>query len=248
MTRRVFHFRSGMPANAWRSPTGAVLGGLHRIWARLLCGVAFMLAPLHAAQDVGAQSSLVAPAYRLSPDAAAWRDLVERFARRPDSVAEFEERRFFPFRKAPVELRGEVRVSHARGLSLRYTVPTERTIILDDQGLLIRDPKGKSAPPPDARANLANEALRHILRLDFAELERTYEVYGRREGDVWSLALVPRAEDVRRAIGTILVDGEREDVRRIELRRSVKQHIDIVMSAPQTSAPFTAEELKRFFR
>jgi cysteine synthase len=59
---------------------------------------------------------------------------------------------------------------------------------------------------------------------------------------------VPRAEPVLRAIGNIYVGGARAAVRTIELRRSLKQHIDIEISAPRTPAPFTAEDVKRYFR
>ena len=62
------------------------------------------------------------------------------------------------------------------------------------------------------------------------------ELYGRREGEVWSLGLVPRDSGVRRAIGSILVSGEDDAVRRIELRRSAKQHIDMATAPPRRPA------------
>jgi hypothetical protein len=55
------------------------------------------------------------------------------------------------------------------------------------------------------------------------------ELYGRREGEVWSLGLVPRDPGVRRAIGSILVSGADDAVRRIELRRRAKQPIDMAL-------------------
>jgi hypothetical protein len=194
-----------------------------------------------------ASESLIAPEFRVAPDAPEWRELVERFARKPDVTANFEESRVFPFRAEPVVLRGEVRVSGTKGLSLHYTAPQERTIILDADGMLVRETAGQKTTPVDPRANAANEALRHILRLDFAKLAESYELYGRREGEAWSLVLVPRDAGTRRAIGNIHVAGSGETVRQIELRRSAKQHIDITMSEPRP-VTFTAEELKRYFR
>jgi outer membrane lipoprotein-sorting protein len=191
---------------------------------------------------------LISAGHKLAPDAPAWRDLVEKFAQQPDTTADFEERRVFPFRREPVVLKGEVRVSRPRGLSLHYTAPEEHTIVFDDRGMIVRDPAGQKAPPPDPRANVANEALLLVLRLDFAALAKGFELYGRREGDAWSLGLVPRDEAVKRAIGDIHVGGENATVRRIELRRSAKQHITILIEAPRSTATFTAEELARFFR
>ncbi len=191
---------------------------------------------------------LISPTHRLPPEAPAWRDLVERFQRQPDTLADFEEARFFPFRKEPTRLRGEVRFSRQHGLSLHYLSPEERTVIMDDQGMTLREPSGRTVPPPDPRANAANAAMRHILRFDFAAMERDFEVYGRRLGDAWSLALVPRAKSMRNAIGDMFVDGTGTAVQRIELRRSAKQHIDIVMSGLRPPQTFTADEVKRFFR
>ena len=186
-------------------------------------------------------------AHRVPPEAPAWRDLVARFAQQPATSADFEERRFFPFRKEPIALRGEVRVSPAQGLSLHYTAPEERIVIVDQQGLLVRNSAGQSEPP-DPRGAAGVAALRHILRLDFPSLEKEFEVYGDRDGAGWSLVLVPRAEATRRAIGNIHVGGAGTFVRTIELRRSAKQHIDIVMAQPRSPVTFSADELKRYFR
>jgi glycosyltransferase involved in cell wall biosynthesis len=191
---------------------------------------------------------LVDPAYRLPPSAPAWSDLIEAFAHQPDITADFTERRQFPFKKEPIELQGEVRVSAARGLSLHYTTPEDRTVILDEQGMLIRAPAGQKAAPADPRATAANEALRHILRFEFAALEKDFEIYGQREGADWTLALVPRTETLRRSIGRIGVTGQTATIRRIELRRTAKQVIEILIAAPRPAAAFTPEELKTYFR
>ncbi len=212
---------------------------------RLLC--LFALALGLAAFAHAAEPTLIDPANRLAPDAPAWADLAARFARQPDTLADFEEKRFFPFRGEPVVLKGEVRVSRAHGLSLRYTAPDERLMILDERGVLARDASGQQAPA-DPRAAAANRALLHVLRLDFAALEKEFEVYGRRAGEAWSIGLVPRDEALRRAIGNIHVTGEEASVRMIELRRSAKQHIDIAIAPPRATAAFTADEQKKYFR
>jgi len=195
-----------------------------------------------------APDPLVTPEHRLAPAAPAWSDLIEAFAHQPDTTADFTERRQFPFKQEPVELAGVVRVSPARGLSLHYVSPDERTVILDDQGMLIRARAGEKAPPADPRATAANEALRHILRFEFAALDRDFDLYGRRDGPDWTLALVPRTDTLRRSIGRITVSGEAATIRRIEFRRSAKQVIEILMTPPRPPAAFTAEEVKSYFR
>ena len=217
----------------WRS-TGIAL-------ALLLVG----LPPGHAA----AVDPLVTPEHRLAAASPAWTDLVGAFADHADIAADFTERRHFPFKQAPVELQGEVRVSIRRGLSLHYTTPTETTVILDDRGLLIRAAGNEKAPPADPRSAAANEALRHLLRFDLAALERDFELFGRRDtGPAWTLVLVPRTETSRRSVGRITAAGEGATIRRIEIRRSAKQAVVITIAAPRPTAAFTADEIKRFFR
>lgn len=208
----------------------------------LVAGV--MLAALSPAAPVEVE---LVPQHRLTANAPEWRDLIERFGQQPDLVAEFQERRQFPFRKEPVILTGEVRLSRARGLSLHYVAPEQRTLIVDAQGVLIREP-GRDNVPPDARMGSANAAMLHILRFDFAALESDFELYGRREGAAWALALVPRAEAVRKAIGNIHVHGEGGTVQGLDLRKSAKQHIAIRMFTVRSPVTFTAEELKAYFR
>jgi hypothetical protein len=199
------------------------------------------------AQAGPAGSPAVAPG-KVSTAAPEWRELIGKFASRSDAVADFEERRYFPFRKDPVVLKGEVRVSARHGLSLAYAEPERRIVIIDDKGVLLREPSGEKLPPADPRASAANDAMLHILRMDFAALEKSFEIDGAHSADEWTLTLVPRAEAVRRSIGTIHVAGDMTSVRQIELRRSPKQHIDIVIAAPRAPAAFSADEMKRFFR
>lgn len=213
--------------------------------ARVTAVVALALVATTAARAL--EPVAITPAHRLAAGAPEWRELTAKFAALTDAVADFEERRTFPFRKEPIVLKGEVRVSRERGLSLHYRSPEERVVLLDEQGTLVRDASGQTLPP-DPRASAGNRAMLNILRLDLAALEREFEVYGRREAHAWSLALVPRAETLRRAIGNIFVVGEGTAVRMIELRRSAKQHIDIAMAAPRSPVTFTADELKRYFR
>ena len=185
--------------------------------------------------------------HRLTSADPAWSDFAAAFAHKPDATADFSERRFFPFKRTPVELKGEARVAAARGLSLHYTEPEERTVILDSAGVLVRQRAGDSAPPPDPRANAANAALVHVLRFDLPALTDSFEVYGQRDGNAWAIALVPLATEVRRLVDRIVVAGEGVAVHRIEIRHSAKQYVEILVG-PSRPAPFTAEELKRFFR
>ena len=210
-----------------------------RAWPVVVLALGLLAGP-------GRATELVDPAYLLP--VAAWTDLTDAFARNPGVTADFTETRRFSFKKDPVALAGEVRVSPARGLSLHYTAPEDRTVILDDQGVLIRAPAGQTAAPADPRAAAANAALLHLLRFDLAGLAKDFELYGQREGADWTLALEPRTEALRRSVGRITASGTGATIRRIEIRRTEKQVIEILIAPPRPAAAFTADEMKRFFR
>lgn len=178
----------------------------------------------------------------------AWADLRRAFAQRPDTRAQFTELRHFPFRRAPVELKGVVRVSNEHGLSLHYADAEERTVILDEEGMLVRTDRGDSAPPVDPRAGAANEALLHILRLDLPALEQVFVLNRNREESRWTLELTPREASLQRAIERIVVVGEADHVRFIEIRRSARQTIEIHIAQPESVERFPADELAQFFR
>jgi hypothetical protein len=223
--------------NPVRCPRAAAIG---LAWGLLFVG--------RGALSAAETDPLVNPAHRIAPAAPGWGDLTGAFARNPDIAADFTERRYFPFKKQPVELKGEVRVSALGSLSLHYTAPEETTVILDTQGTLMRAAAGEKAPPADPHAAVANEALRHIVRFDLAALDKDFELYGARDGTAWTLVLVPRTAGLRDSIGRITVAGEAATIRRIEIRRTATQAIEITIAPPRPPAAFTAEELQRYFR
>ena len=209
--------------------------------------LAFALA-LAASLPAAEPEPLVAPDHRLAPDDPAWAELAAGLRDKPGVTANFTERRRFMFRRTPTVLKGEARVSADHGLSLHYVEPEEQVVIMDAQGLLVRSATGDIIPPADPAAAAANAALLHLLRLELPPLAETFELYGVHTGAGWSIALIPRAENLRRTLGQISVEGGGAEVRRIEFRRSATQRVEILIDPPRAFAAFTAEELKRFFR
>lgn len=192
--------------------------------------------------------SLVTPAHQLNASDPAWKDIASGLQAEKSVTATFTENRWFPFRKVPTVLRGESRVSAEHGLSLHYTDPQEQIVIIDDQGMLTRTASHDTTPPDDPRAGAANSALLHVLRFDLAALAKTFDLYGARTDASWQLALVPKDESLRRTLGRISIEGEGAAVRRIELRRSPVQRIEILIAPPQSTAAFSDADLHRFFR
>jgi hypothetical protein len=193
----------------------------------------------------------VGPATLLADPAhdSAWTALFARLSASKTRQSQFEERRFFPFRRAPVVLKGEIRIVPERGLSLRYLEPDRRILIVDDKGLLMRDDEGhERAAPSDSRAQAVTAALVNVLRFDLPALQKSFVMYGRHEGSAWVLGFVPRDPALAGMIGTLFVSGEQTRLDRIEMTKSATQRIEIVISNTREDVIFPGDVLERFFR
>lgn len=178
-----------------------------------------------------------------------WRDLIARLGPHKTRQSAFEERRYFPFRKAPVVLTGEIRIVPDAGLSLRYLTPEERIMIVDAKGLLFRDRDGQERPAPtDSRAQAATAALVNVLRFDLAKLSGEFVVHGRRDGAAWQLAFVPRDATFAQLLGVLTVAGEGGVLNRIEMVKSPTQRIEIEVRDTREDVLFTGDIFRRFFR
>lgn len=187
-------------------------------------------------------------AHRIAPEDPGWSELGGELRARACIAADFTEERWFPFKRTPTVLHGEVRISADRGLSLSYLDPDRQVVIIDAKGSLLRSQAGDRALPADPRADAANLAMLHLLRLDLGALARDFELYGQRKGPQWTITLVPRSDDLRRSLGRISVEGEGGAVRRIELRRSATQRVEILVAPPRPPAVFTPDEVRLYFR
>jgi hypothetical protein len=245
MRRPAFTRSALLPVPGSSNLLGCLPQSRQRAVGRMLALAACALAVMARAED---PDPLVGPDHRLAPEDPAWVELAGDLRQQSSVTAYFTESRTFFFKHTPTVLKGEVRVSAERGLSLHYLDPVEQTVINDTRGLLVRTAKGDSQPPADPQSLAANLALLSVLRLDLRPLTETFELYGRRTGAAWALALVPRSPELRRTLGQITVEGEAGRVRHIEFRRSLTQRVEIFVEPPRSFAAFTVDELRRYFR
>jgi Outer membrane lipoprotein carrier protein LolA-like len=212
---------------------------------RLFLVLLWPILPLVRAEPAAAPDAQIVP----GETEAAWQPLFAALAAQGSIWSTFTENRWFPFRNRPVVLKGEMRFSPTRGLSLDYREPEERTVIADSQGLAMRDPQGRTREAPrDPRATGPVTALLPILRFDLVALERTFVLQGTRDGGAWRLEFVARDPGLARILGTIVVSGEDTTVRRLEFRRSPKERVEILIGGPRTGVTFTPDEERRYFR
>ncbi|MFA6287302.1 MAG: LolA-related protein [Opitutaceae bacterium] len=195
---------------------------------------------------------LVAPAYRLVPgeNDSAWQPLLAALKAKIPLNASFDERRYFPFKKNPVVLTGEIRLDPARGLSLHYQVPEERILVIDDRGGFMRDGKGRRLHdlPDNPRAQAATRALLRVMRFELAALAENFAIYAARDGADWRFTFEPLPGPLADVLQPITVTGRDELVRTIEMRKSADERVEIQVGETRTGVTFSARELTRFFR
>jgi hypothetical protein len=204
-----------------------------------------------AAAPLGASPVVLSPETVIADPTTdpAWRPLFDQLAPQKNRTATFEERRTFPFRKTPLVLTGEIRLSPQHGLSLSYAGDKPQTVIVDDRGVLLRDARGRTrSAPADSRADAVTSALSDILRFDLAALARDFTVHGLRDDDAWTLGFVPRDPTIAQLLGSVVVRGHGAHPDRIEMIKSDTQRIDILIGETRDDVAFSPDELRRFFR
>jgi hypothetical protein len=176
----------------------------------------------------------------------AWQALLVRLTPTGTRLVPFSERRTFPFRQKPVVLGGVVRIVPGRGLSLEYEAPESRLVIIDGQGVLVRDLAGQRAAPADRRSQAATAALGAVLRFDPAELARQFDLAGDRVGDAWTLTLRPRDAALAGGLASIVVSGEGAHLAKIEIHAMAR--IEIRLGPAEDGVVFSPATLARCFR
>ena len=192
------------------------------------------------------------PEFRLQPGGvdASWQRLLAELQGAPPLRAEFEERRYFPFRRDYTALIGEIRLDPAHGLSLHYSSPQDQLMVVDARGGFMQNERGRRRELPDnPSARAATSALLHVLRFDLGRLAENFEIYAAREADRWAFAFIPRPDgQLAKALSPVTVRGEDGRVQLIEMRKSERQRVEIHVGATETGVSFTEEELARYFR
>lgn len=189
------------------------------------------------------------PVLEAGEGGAAWTSLFKTLSAPKTIFSEFREERWFGFRKTPVVLDGEMRLAPGHGLSLHYVKPKERTMVIDSKGALLRDARGRERQmPSDPRAVSIEQALLPALRFDLPAIRTYFVIHAARDGDDWRLDLEPKDSKLHRTMGNLMIEGHGATVKQLEFRRSAKQRVVIEILSTREGEPFSADELKRYFR
>jgi hypothetical protein len=187
----------------------------------------------------------------LTPEGAAgeWKPLIGALASKGPMQANFTEHRYFPFRREPMVLKGVLRISPERGVSLQYTDPEPNILIADPKGLILRDRGGHSREISAAsREGGAIASLLPIMRFDLPALFPRFVIRAQRTDGGWQFEFTPRDVDAARSLGSITLSGTGTEVRHLEFKRSASQRVEIEVDQTRSGTVFTPEEQARFFR
>lgn len=161
----------------------------------------------------------------------------------------FSERRFFPFRKEPVELEGVLRMWEGRGLSISY--PEKRIgIVADDEGVLMRKyAKDGAFRQKDAGASQAEtvELMKAAFAFDVVALQESFDMEWRGESEGWTIAMTPKEGD-RAKIERLTVSGKDATVERIEMSFAGDRRVEIHPKEETVLSGFSDEDEQMYFR
>lgn len=189
-----------------------------------LCLLLWLL--LATTQTLSAQGQ---PVDLLEPS-QQWQTIFNALAAPPRIEAEFAERRFFPFRRYPRRLEGQMIFDATKGLALRYTVPSNYTVFVQPETIHIQH--GETAEPdavPQGAASAA--ALKIIPRLmAFApqQLAEDFVARGTIETDgTWMLSLKPEVIGSIPGMQEIRMEGSGGVLHRLVLVRAANERSEI---------------------
>ena len=158
------------------------------------------------------------------PELWGLEQLMVELGRLQHSQARFIERKYLKVLKSPLELSGTLEYDAPSRLVKRTLEPKPETLTVEEDRLVIESPaRGRSrtlrlAEYPVLWAFV--ESFRSTLKGDLAALERFYQVALEGGPQRWQLSLTPRDPKMSALIESILIDGSKGRITRIEVREA----------------------------
>lgn len=144
-------------------------------------------------------------------------------ARQPLVATPFIERRISALSNRPLESGGTLSFEPSGNIEKFTTAPIRESVVLSGESITVRSANGAANTTRfDAQPELAayTHGLRAILAGDVKSLRRFFEFKAAGTFNRWEIRLMPLDAGMRRAIGQILVSGEKGRLRVIETTES----------------------------
>jgi hypothetical protein len=181
----------------------------------------------------------------------ALRHVFTRLAEADTAVIPFAENRRMGIIKKPVELTGTMRYSRKAGLSIAYEQPKPRVLIIDDVGLIERQPDGRErriASTDRPELAVLTEIYLNLLRGKPAGLFGACEVYFMGNASGWQLGLIPKDQSLRRHTGRVLIGGTGREIAQISNLLENGDRRTLRLSKSEIDAKFNSSIIQSYFR
>ena len=173
--------------------------------------------PAAPATDVGA---LFSPANQVQPGRLPFtmRQVFHRLAHDQTESMPFTEARTFAISRNPLRQTGTLRSSKENGLSLSYETPKPHVIIVDDKGLIDRQPGHERQITVADHPELAalTDLYLNLLRGNADKLFEYADVYFTARDQTWEMGLASHDANVARRVGKVIISGGGRSIRELE--------------------------------
>lgn len=180
---------------------------------------------------------------------ADWKALFNSLPETQSVEASFEEWRYSLLRDRPSYLKGVLRFDQEIGVSLNYLEPSERTIIIDEKTVSMRNDSGETRTlPDDERYNWIPDLIGTIFSFDLDSWKggfilKDYSV----KGENWSAVIEPKQDTGRDRIREVTMKGDNVYVTAMEMRMKGGKRVKIEVASAEKNISFSEEAIKRYF-
>ena len=218
----------------------------------LVCTLA--AAPAVLLADPPPAPAVFAPVNQLSPGKPlpfTLRQVFHRLEHDRSETFAFTETRTFPISKKPLKQNGTLRTGKDLGLSLSYESEKPHVIIVDDKGLIDRQPGGGErqvtiADHPELAA--LTDLYLNLLRGNAAKLFDYADVYFTGTAQAWEMGLVPHDAAVAKRAGKVVVSGGGHYVTRLENILPDGGTRVLELGKVDRNPKYSPDEVQKYFR
>lgn len=201
----------------------------------------------------GSPDALFTPGNQVPPGKLPFtlRKVFHRLGHDQAESMPFTEVRTFAISKNPLRQSGELRSSKDLGLSLSYESAKPHVIIVDDKGLIDRQPDGHErqvtvADHPEV-ATLTDLYL-NLLRGNADKLFQYADVYFTGTPQDWQMGLVSHDAALAKRVGRVVVTGNGRSITKLENQLPNNEARTLEFGRVTRNPKYSPEEVQKYFR
>ena len=197
--------------------------------------------------------TLFAPVNQVEPGKLPFtlRKVFHRLAHDRAETMPFAETRTFLISKNPLRQNGTLRSSKDHGLSLSYESAKPHVIIVDDKGLIERQPDGHERQVTVAdhpELGTLTDLYLNLLRGNADRLFAYADVYFTGSAQVWQMGLVPHDAGLAKRVGKVVVSGGGRDILKLENLLPNGESRTLDFGKVERNPNYTPDVIQSFFR